>query len=238
MFRAMVIDVTDATFQTEVIERSATMPIVVDLWAPWCGPCTTLGPILERVVDSTEGAVALAKVNIDENPQIAGAFQVQSIPAVFAVYQGAVVDSFIGALPEHDVRQFVESLGPSEDELAFFAMLEAGDEASLRAALDVDPGNEAVIVKLAEVLVAQGQSAEALGLLTRVPETDAVRHAAAAARVSMKPTDDYDVKLASLLDQVKADAVARQEFVDLLELMGPDDPRTAGYRKQLTSRLF
>ena len=234
----MAIDVTDATFQTEVIDRSMSTPVVVDLWAPWCGPCTTLGPIIERVVGATNGAVALVKVNVDENPQIAGAFQVQSIPAVFAIHRGAVVNSFVGALPEHEVQRFVDTLGPSEEELALQALIDAGDEASLRSALEIEPGNERAVVKLAELLIADERSEEALAVLARIPETEAVRKTAAAARLSTKPDDDYDVKLASLLDQVKADEAARQEFVDILELMGPEDPRTAGYRKQLTARLF
>ena len=234
----MAIDVTDATFQTEVIDRSMSTPVVVDLWAPWCGPCTTLGPIIERVIGATNGAVALVKVNVDENPQIAGAFQVQSIPAVFAIHRGAVVNSFVGALPEHEVQRFVDTLGPSEEELALRALIDAGDEASLRSALEIEPGNERAVVKLAELLIADERSEEALAVLARIPETEAVRKTAAAARLSTKPDDDYDVKLASLLDQVKADEAARQEFVDILELMGPEDPRTAGYRKQLTARLF
>jgi putative thioredoxin len=234
----MAIDVTDATFQTEVIDRSMSTPVVVDLWAPWCGPCTTLGPILERVIGATNGAVTLVKVNVDENPQIGGAFQVQSIPAVFAIHRGAVVNSFVGALPEHEVQRFVDTLGPSEEELALRGLIDAGDEASLRAALEIEPGNERAVVKLAEVLIADERSEEALAVLARIPETEAVRKTAAAARLSTKPDDDYDVKLASLLDQVKADEAARQEFVDILELMGPEDPRTAGYRKQLPARLF
>src|SRR5215213_8692926 len=114
--RRMAIDVTDATFQTEVIERSQDAAVVVDLWAPWCGPCRTLGPIIEKVVDATEGQVVLTKVNIDENPQIAAAFQAQSIPAVYALRDGRVVDGFIGAYPEEAVRQFVDSLRPSDAE--------------------------------------------------------------------------------------------------------------------------
>ena len=93
-------DVTDATFATDVIERSKTVPVVVDLWATWCGPCTTLSPIIEKVIDETSGAVELAKVDVDANPDISRAFQVQSIPAVFAIKDGAIVDSFVGALPE------------------------------------------------------------------------------------------------------------------------------------------
>ncbi|MCU1361768.1 MAG: putative thioredoxin, partial [Ilumatobacteraceae bacterium] len=110
----MTIDVTDASFQTDVIDRSMQTTVVVDLWAPWCGPCTTLGPILERVTDATDGKVVLVKVNIDENPGISQAFQVQSIPAVFALRDGQVVDGFVGALPEHTVQEFVDALLPTE----------------------------------------------------------------------------------------------------------------------------
>ena len=96
-------DVTDATFETDVLLRSREVPVIVDLWAPWCGPCKQLTPTLEKVVAATGGQVALAKVNIDENPNIARAFQVQSIPAVFALKDGQVVDSFLGAVPEATV---------------------------------------------------------------------------------------------------------------------------------------
>ena len=128
-------DVTDATFPRDVLERSAEVPVVVDLWAEWCGPCRTLGPILERVVAETGGQVELAKVDIDHNPQVAASFAVQSIPAVFAISQGKVVDQFIGALPEAAVREFVARLAPSETEADRLAAL--GDEASLRSALDL-----------------------------------------------------------------------------------------------------
>src|SRR4029450_2051624 len=92
----MTTDVTDATFQTEVLDRSQTTPVVVDLWAPWCGPCHQLGPIIEKVVDETAGKVVLAKVNVDENPQVSAAFRVQGIPAVYAVSGGKGVGGFIG----------------------------------------------------------------------------------------------------------------------------------------------
>src|ERR671916_2856771 len=105
-------DVTDATFEADVLQRSSEVPVLVDLWAPWCGPCRTLGPVLEEVVGATEGKVELAKVNVDENPQISAAFRVQSIPAVYALKDGKVVDHFIGALPEPAVREFVGRLGP------------------------------------------------------------------------------------------------------------------------------
>ena len=99
------IDVTDATFEHEVMERSAEVPVVVDLWAPWCGPCRTLGPIIEQVVDETDGKVELVKVNVDENPQISQAFGVQSIPLVVAVKDGQPIDGFLGAHPEATVRR-------------------------------------------------------------------------------------------------------------------------------------
>src|SRR5580658_8981879 len=109
-------DVTDSTLQTDVLARSATVPVVVDLWAPWCGPCTTLGPLLEQAVAATGGAVELAKVNIDENPRIAQSFAVQSIPAVFAIRDGQVVDQFIGAVPEAQITAFVQKLAPPPSE--------------------------------------------------------------------------------------------------------------------------
>ena len=236
----MAVDVTDATFQTEVLDRSAEVPVVVDLWAPWCGPCRTLGPILEQVIDETEGRVVLTKVNIDENPGIAQSFQVQSIPLVIALKDGQPVDGFLGAYPEHEVRAFVERLLPTEAESEIADLVEAGDEVSLRRALELEPDNEAAVVGLAEVLVERGEHEEALQVLARIPENAEVRRVAAMARLGddAPAEDGYDAKLSALLDQVKDDETARQEFVDLLELMGPDDPRTAQYRRQLTSRLF
>jgi len=234
----MAIDVTDATFQTEVIERSMTTPVVIDLWAEWCGPCRTIGPILERVTAATNGQVVLAKVDVDANPAISQAFKVQSIPAVYAMSGGQVVDGFVGAYPEDVITQFVQSLLPSQEDQLLASLVDAGDEASLRQALTIDPGHEDAIVALGQLLVDRGDTDEALALLARIPETDRTRRVAAAARIGQRPQDDYDARLTELLDRVKADDEARQQFVDLLELMGPDDPRTAGYRKQLTARLF
>jgi putative thioredoxin len=234
----MALDVTDATFQTDVIDRSMKTPVVVDLWAPWCGPCVTLGPILEKVIDATNGDVVLVKVNIDENPAVANAFGVQSIPAVFALQDARVVADFVGAQPEHFVEQWVQTLLPTEAQTHLSTLIAAGDEASLREALQIEPGNEDAIVALAELLVESGSGDEALTLLSRIPESERTRKVAAAARLATKPVDDYDAQLTTLLDQVKSDDEARQQFVDILEVMGNDDPRTAGYRKQLTARLF
>jgi putative thioredoxin len=234
----MVIDVTDETFQAEVIDRSHTVPVIVDLWAPWCGPCRTLGPIIEKVVEATGGKVVLVKVDTDQNPAISQAFQVQSIPAVYALKDGAVIDGFMGAYPEHVVQQFVDALVPTEGENVLAALLAEGTEGSFRAALEIEPGNEDAIIGLGELLVARGENEQALQFLARIPETDRTRQLAAKARVQVAPDDDHEEKLVALLEQVKADEVARQQYVDLLELMGADDPRTAVYRKKLTARLF
>src|SRR3954470_1755324 len=231
-------DVTDATFEQDVLDRSVEVPVVVDLWAPWCGPCRTLGPILENVIGATDGKVELVKVNVDENPRISQTFQVQSIPAVYALKDRKVVDGFIGALPEPQVQDFIEKLAPAETEADRLAA--AGDEASLRAALDLEHDHPAAVTKLAEILAQRGEGEEALSLLERIPETAETRRVAALARVGGEPPSDdgVEAKLDALLDRVKADEAARQEYVDLLEVLGPDDPRTPRYRKALTARLF
>ena len=234
-----MIEVTDATFEQDVLARSDEVPVVVDLWAPWCGPCKTLGPILEKVVGETDGKVALAKVNVDENPNISSAFRVQSIPAVYAIAGRQVVDSFIGALPEPAVREWLNRLAPPPSEAD--VLVAQGDEASLRKALEIDPGHQTAIEALSEMLVGQGKPEEALGLLARVPETAETRRIGALARLQNEGVAvdaGVDAKLDALLERVKADEEARQEYIDLLEAMGPEDPRTAKYRKALTSRLF
>jgi putative thioredoxin len=236
-----VVDVTDATFEQEVIRRSSVVPVVVDLWADWCGPCKTLGPIIEKVVADTAGQVVLAKVDVDKNPQVSQAFQVQGIPAVYALRDGKVVDGFVGAQPEAAVRQFVERLLPTPEQTEVERLVAAGDDASLQRALDLEPDHEGAVVAMADLLVDRSRPDEALAMLGRIPETAEVRRVAARARLGNAgaPVDDgVETRLDALLDRVKGDDGARQEFVDLLEVLGPDDPRTARYRRALTARLY
>jgi putative thioredoxin len=236
-------DVTDDIFQTAVLARSAEVPVIVDLWAPWCGPCTTLGPMLERAVAATDGAVELAKVNVDENPRIAQSFAVQSIPAVFAISDGKVVDQFIGALPEQQVTAFVQKLLPAQSEADTLAA--AGDEASLLRALELEPGHQEATEAMARILIDRGEAPEALVLLGRVPETPRVRSLAAEARLAESGVDvgaagaaGVEDRLNALLERVREDDAARQEFVDLLETLGAEDPRTNSFRRALATRLY
>ena len=233
-----MVDVTDATFQQAVIERSAIVPVVVDLWAEWCGPCKQLGPILEKVIAETRGKVDLAKVDVDANPQIAQAFKVQSIPAVFALVNGQPVDQFMGALPEAEVAAFVNKLLPAEEETELSRLLSAGDESSLRVALELEPGNAEVIVALAELLVTEQQPQEALALLEKIPESPATRRVAALARTGSVGAEQVAAQLTQLLDTAKDNEADRQQFVDLLELMDDEDPAKAQWRRKLTAKLF
>jgi len=234
----MIIDVTDATFETEVLNRSMQTPVVVDLWAPWCGPCKTLGPILEKVVSEQGGQVVLAKVNVDDNPQTAAAFRVQGIPAVYALSNGQVVNGFVGAQGEAAVRELVEALLPTPEQSEVERLLEAGDEASLLRVLELEPANDRAITGLAELAVLDGRPEAALALLEKIPESGETRRIAALARVGSAPTDGVESKLDALLDRVRDDEDARQELLDLLEVLGPDDPRTNQYRRAMASRLF
>ena len=244
----MAIDTTDASFEGDVLVRSDTVPVVVDLWAPWCGPCKTLGPIIERVVEATGGAVELVKVNVDENPRVSQSFQVQSIPAVFAISERKIVDRFVGALPESAVREFVSRLVPAPSEAE--ELIARGDEASLRRALELEPNHPGAVVGLAEIHVGRGEPEEALSLLAKIPDTVETRRVAALARLAVAGTPPaqgaangagaavLEPRLDDLLDRAKSDGEARQELLDLLETMDPSDPRREQYRRALASRLF
>jgi putative thioredoxin len=246
---SMYIDVTDASFEATVLNRSVEVPVVVDLWAPWCGPCRTLGPIIERVIDATEGKVILAKVNVDENPRISQTFQVQSIPAVFALKDRKIIDNFIGALPESQIKAWVSRLAPpkSQADILVDAGIENDDEGLLWQALDLEPANARAVVALASVLADSNRGQEALALLARIPETPETVTIAARARlgasvpVATTAVDDPHAatvaELESLLESVKTNDEDRQRFVDLLAVMG-DDERVGSLRRKLATRLF
>jgi putative thioredoxin len=166
-----VIDVGDQDFETAVIERSRTTPVVVDFWAPWCGPCRAIGPLLERLADEHGGAFVLAKVNVDEAPAVAQAFGIQSIPAVKAFRDGMLVGEFVGAQPEGTVRRLLElALPTAADTLVAEAagLASAGGEAKLREALALEPRHAGALVALARLLAARDDTTEALRLLELV----------------------------------------------------------------------
>ena len=157
----MVYDVTERDFMERVVERSREIPVVVDFWAEWCGPCRTLGPALEAAIEKRQGEVELAKLDTDANQSLAAGFGIRGIPAVKAFKDGKVVAEFTGAIPPAQIEQFLDGIVPSPaDKLAA-----ADDEESLRKALELDPRNAAAASKLGRLLLARGEAAEALELL-------------------------------------------------------------------------
>ena len=234
-----VTDVTDATFGTAVMERSMTVPVVVDLWADWCGPCKTLGPIIEKVVDETGGAVELVKVDVDTNPQISQAFKVQSIPAVYAIHEGKIVDSFIGAVPESAVREFVERLAPGASKVD--KLVDAGDETSLRAALDLDATNVDAAVALGDLLRRTDRLDEADEVLAPFENVVAAKTILARVRLQRSGVSldgDLDLTLDHLLEQSTSAESAKDSLLEILDALGPEDPRYVSYRRKLASRLY
>ena len=226
-----VIEVTSATFQEQVVERSKERPVVVDFWAPWCGPCRALGPLLESLAAEKNGEFLLAKVNSDENPDLAAAFQVNGIPAVFAIRAGQLVDRFEGLLPEDQLRAFIDRLAPSEAEVkaADALGLEGRDPAAARAAyqdlLRANPDDPVARVGLARVLLAaDGNEGEAATLLTGITIGD---HAAEADRlrtvIKLRDVPHADADLATAertADASPEDAQAKYALGQLLAARG------------------
>jgi putative thioredoxin len=236
---ALVKDVTDATFATDVMERSKSVPVVIDLWAEWCGPCRTLGPIIEKVIAETNGAVDLVKVDVDANPQISQAFRVQSIPAVFAIHDGQIVDSFVGALPEAQVREFVERLAPGAS--AVDRLVSAGDEASLREALALDPKSVDAAVALGDYLRQENRLDEAEAVLEPFSTVVAAKTVLARIRLQRSGVSldgDLDLTLDHLLEQSAGNDELKAQLLEVLDALGPDDPRYVSYRRRLASRLY
>src|SRR5437763_244150 len=179
----MAREISENDFETAVLERSRDVPVVVDFWAPWCGPCRQLTPALERAAEARPGQVELVKLNTDENQSIAQAFQIMGIPAVKAFKDGREVAQFVGAVPPAQVERFFDSLVPSEAEI----LVAAGDEASLRRALELDPNRRDARVALARLLYERGDPDEALALIGDLEGDFAAEGLAARIRLERKP---------------------------------------------------
>jgi putative thioredoxin len=172
-------DVTESNFQTAVIERSKQVPVIVDFWAEWCGPCRQLGPVLEQAVAARAGKIELAKLDVDANPLLARTYRIQGIPAVKAFKDGQVVSEFVGAQPPLMVERFLDALLPSEAD----GLVAQGDEASLRRAVELEPARADAAVPLARLLHRRGENDQALKLLASVPGSFAADGLAARIRL-------------------------------------------------------
>jgi putative thioredoxin len=246
----MSIDATEETFERDVIERSREVPVVVDFWAEWCGPCRQLTPVLERAVAARDGKVELVKVDTDANQRLAAAFRIQGIPAVKAFKDGRVVAEFTGAQPPAQVERFLDTLVPSEAD----ALVAEGGEAELRRALELEPGRADAAVALAKLLHERGERDEALELLGNVVGSFAADGLAARIRLE----DDPDVAAAfEALDRGDAEtglnglieATAgttdpdrrddlRRAVVGVLDELGVEHPLARESRRKLASALY
>ena len=245
-----VIDVTEQDFEREVLERSKTIPVVVDFWAEWCGPCRMLGPLLEKAASAREGQVVLAKVDTDANQGLARVFQIQGIPAVKAFKDGRVVDEFVGVQPPAQVERFFDGLVPSEAE----TLVAAGDEASLRRALELEPTRSDAAVALAKLLHARGERDEAAKLLQNVAGHFGAEGLAARIRLEDQDAVDLDEAFAALdagdreraidlligaipsSDGYKDDV--RRVVVAILDELGVEDPLARDARRRLAAALY
>ncbi|MER7890696.1 tetratricopeptide repeat protein [Micromonospora sp. NPDC094482] len=255
---ATVIDVTEATFQSEVLERSLTTPVVIDFWAEWCEPCKQLSPVLERLAVEGGGAWVLAKIDVDANPRIAQMFRVQGIPMVYAVVGGQPVDAFSGVVPEAQLRQWIQAVlkagGVSVAE-AVDPRLDEADDALMSGDLDAAERAYRKILADAPADAAAEAGLAQVGLARRVAGADP-RAALAAAEAN---PDDVDAQLlaadievlSGLAEQAYKRLVGvvrrtagderekvRQHLVGLFTMAGPDDPAVASARRALASALF
>lgn len=245
----MPIDVSEATFESEVVERSRATPVVVDFWAGWCGPCRTLTPALEAAEGARAGRVVLAKVDVDANQALAARFGVQGIPAVKAFRDGGIVGEFVGAVPKAKVEELFDSLVPSRaDEL-----LAAGDELSLREASELEPRRADIAVALARARLERGAEDEALeavkghegdfaaeGIAARV---ELKRNGSAVEAFEALDRGDRRAALDSLLGSFSdadddARELLRRAVIGILAELDPADPTAAAYRRRLATALY